>query len=853
MRMMRWVVAGLMLGAGYVGAQTLATGDSRTVTEPVFPASCSVLAAQQAIVSGGPASETSFDTSRVQTALTACPSGQAVELTVAGTNNAFLIQPLTIPSGVGLIVDGGVTVFASRNPADYQTASTEQCGSYGASGNGCSPLLIFSSGTGSGLYGFGVIDARGGSTMLGGPNNGITWWKNADNANTVGQSQDNFVIMKPSNANSFALYKITLRNSPMFHVVWSGNGFTAWGVKIATPFPTHNTDGIDPSGTNVTVNQASISDGDDDFAINASSAGSNMTVENSTTYSGHGISIGSYTQGGFNNLLVNNVNMAGTPSDNNATGIRLKSAMDRGGLVQNITYENMCVRDIRYPLQLNPFYNSNAGTLTPTFQNIVLSNVHFLTPTTGQYPYMVQLQGHDATHLTTMTLQNVVFDSLAVNQVTPAPEYDTIALAGNVYPAFLQSLSGTGVTYTGSATAIAGAGVSACTNAFPYIVGELYESTATATNLKTASIAQTATLTLNAVVEPAMSQTSFSGTAGTWTGAAAPTAAVNFYEGTTLVGSGTLAGNGTLATATLNGLTAGAHTYTAAYPGDSNYPAITFGSVSVTVSASGIATTTSLTIAPTTIYAGGTVTLTATVTPATLGTVTFYNGSTAIGMGTVNGSGVASTSYTVPTSAAGAQQISASYSSGTNGTFASSTSAVQTLTVAAAVTMTSSASTINVTHGSSGTVTLSLAPGGGFTGTDAVTCSTVVAYVTCSVSPASATISSASAVNVTGTIAVAATLSKAERGAMGRGNGVLIALMWPAGLMALAFTRRKQMRVMWLAMLVLATATMLNGCGGASSSGGSGGGTAPSGTQVVTFTSTVAGVAQSVVVTVNIQ
>src|ERR1700734_2127680 len=101
---------GLGIGAG---AQTLATGDSRTVTEPVFPPSCAVLAAQQAIVSGGPASETAFDTSRIQAALTACPSGQAVELTTSGTNNAFLIQPLTIPVGVGLIVDGGVTVFAS--------------------------------------------------------------------------------------------------------------------------------------------------------------------------------------------------------------------------------------------------------------------------------------------------------------------------------------------------------------------------------------------------------------------------------------------------------------------------------------------------------------------------------------------------------------------------------------------------------------------------------------------------------------------------------------------------------------------------------------------------------------------
>ena len=71
-----------------------------------------MLTAQQAIVSGEPTSETTLDTTRIQTALTACPSGQAVELTAGGTNNvnnAFLTAPLNIPAGVTLIVDGGLT------------------------------------------------------------------------------------------------------------------------------------------------------------------------------------------------------------------------------------------------------------------------------------------------------------------------------------------------------------------------------------------------------------------------------------------------------------------------------------------------------------------------------------------------------------------------------------------------------------------------------------------------------------------------------------------------------------------------------------------------------------------------
>jgi hypothetical protein len=216
--------------------------------------------------------------------------------------------------------------------------------------------------------------------------------------------------------------------------------------------------------------------------------------------------------------------------------------MDRGGLLNTITYENICIRDIRYPIQLNPFYNTNTGTLTPQFQNIVYQNIHVLTPTGTTYPYKVELQGHDTNYPASVTFDNVVFDSLLAANVTPAPEYISIALAGNVYPAFLTSLTGTGVSYTGSATSTATGGVSTCTNPFPYIVGDLYMTTGSATTniANTTAISTTGTVTLNAMVEPAMSQTTFNGTVGSWTGVAAPSAAVKFYEGTTLLGTGTL-------------------------------------------------------------------------------------------------------------------------------------------------------------------------------------------------------------------------------------------------------------------------------------------------------------------------
>ena len=130
--------------------------------------------------------------------------------------------------------------------------------------------------------------------------------------------------------------------------------------------------------------------------------------------------------------------------------------------------------------------------------------------------------------------------------------------------------------------------------------------------------------------------------------------------------------------------------FTASYGGDTNY-AVSSGTASETVTAAATATTISL--SPSTSYNGGTVTITATVTPATYGTVTFKNGSTTIGPATVNASGVATLAYTVPSGLVGGFLISASYTSGAGGALCELRPARRyaTLTVAAAVTVTSSA------------------------------------------------------------------------------------------------------------------------------------------------------------------
>src|SRR5215471_11779292 len=223
--------------------------DSRTVTEPSFPPACTALTANQV---AGTLDETNFDTSRIQAALNACPAGQAVELQSQGGNNAFLIQPITVPSGVTLLLDAEVTVFTSLNRADYPCPSS--------SSSDCTPIITVAPGSGSGIMGYGVIDGRGGQTLNG---EIVSWW-------TQTPLDPRPRMIQLVNSDNFTLYKITLQNSPKFHVFGSGNFFTVWDVKITAPTTSPNTDGIDPSGSHdITIRNSFISDGDDHIAIKA--------------------------------------------------------------------------------------------------------------------------------------------------------------------------------------------------------------------------------------------------------------------------------------------------------------------------------------------------------------------------------------------------------------------------------------------------------------------------------------------------------------------------------------------------------------------------------------------------------
>src|ERR1035438_5472309 len=185
-----------------------AAQDTRTVTEPVVPATCTKLQAEKTGDAEKLAEifEKTTDTARIQGALDACKPGMAVELAPGDKGNAFLTGSLDLREGVTLLIDKGATLFGSRDPKDYDPnpsgggdllcgTTTEVSTAYVTAGDAakggdaakrptmptpprgrfCKSLITVNVKSAA-IMGDGVIDGRGGAKIVG---HDYSWWQMA--------------------------------------------------------------------------------------------------------------------------------------------------------------------------------------------------------------------------------------------------------------------------------------------------------------------------------------------------------------------------------------------------------------------------------------------------------------------------------------------------------------------------------------------------------------------------------------------------------------------------------------------------------------------------------------------------
>jgi hypothetical protein len=318
--------------------------------------------------------------------------------TVEIPSGTFLCGPITLKNNISLQLDTGATLQMLPESTYPNT----------------SPLITASSLTNLEITGTGTINGQ--ATFA-------DWWTNNP---SLGTSQRP-VLLSFSSVNRVLIQNITLKNPPSMHIIFKGadGNITIQGITINTSSSSPNTDGIDLIGTNVVVENCSISDGDDCIALGSTGGTSSGTLVTNCAFGfGHGMSIGGNTADGVSNLTVINCTFNGTEY-----GLRLKSdnatsSGGEGGLAQNLFYGNLTMTNISEgAIVIYSYYNevgtptgisptnaqfetipSSIPTTTCIWRNILFSNI---TASVGSSGVPGILWGRTEMPITNVTLVGV--------------------------------------------------------------------------------------------------------------------------------------------------------------------------------------------------------------------------------------------------------------------------------------------------------------------------------------------------------------------------------------------------------------------------------------------------------------
>jgi len=356
-----------------------------------------------------------LDTKAIQKALDAC--GQAGGGIVQFPAGTYLSQPLTLHAKTTVLLDAGATLLATTHQIDFMKVPGDWLKA-GSSGD-FNPFIGGKKLSDVTITGAGTIDG-----------NGAAWWDEAEKARQV---KPGYTLPRPNlivldRCRNVRLENITLQNSPKFHFVPSDcEDVVVSNVTILAPAHAANTDAIDPSGRRMLITKCRIDVGDDDVAIKAGKKipdhdfqSEDIIITDCTILHGHGISIGSETLGGVRNVTVRNCTF-----ENTENGLRIKSQRGKGGVVENIHYTDITMKNVVPAITLTCYYmNNSAGDTTqpsaakedaaqlasagtPVFRNIYISNV---TATCQKSAGVI-------TGLPESKISNVLFENVRISSI----------------------------------------------------------------------------------------------------------------------------------------------------------------------------------------------------------------------------------------------------------------------------------------------------------------------------------------------------------------------------------------------------------------------------------------------------
>jgi polygalacturonase len=288
----------------------------------------------------------------------------------AGT---FFTGAFDLPSSFNLHLEAGAVILFSPKFADYAIEGS----------NRYRPLIQIAEAHDVLISGSGVING-----------NGEAWWPEArrfkavaNAAKASGNTSPRPVMLSYRGCQRIRIEGITLTNSPVFNIVQNAcSDVTCEGLTIQNPANSPNTDGIDPKACQrVLIAHCRIDTGDDCVALGGGSGPveEDILVTDCTFLHGHGCSIGSGTSCGVRNMLVRRCTFDGTD-----TGVRFKSGRGRGGLVENVTYEDLTMKNVGVCIGISSYYQNTtidvggaadkSASVTPTtpqWRNLVIRHI----------------------------------------------------------------------------------------------------------------------------------------------------------------------------------------------------------------------------------------------------------------------------------------------------------------------------------------------------------------------------------------------------------------------------------------------------------------------------------------------
>ena len=301
----------------------------------------------------------------------------------AGT---FVTGALFFKQGVNLSIEKSGVLKGSINPEDYPQVQTRW---EGTEREWTSALLNFTGMTDVELSGEGTVDGSGDEWLArGGFGRGQQPRAPQEGAAPPRPRAGRPRMICFQNCKRVRIANLKLRQQAVWclHILYSED-VTVDGVSIMADHNIPSSDGIDiDSSRRVRVNNVDIDVNDDCITIKSGKdadglrvnrPAEDIVIENSRFHYGHGgVAMGSETSGGIRNVEVRNcVSDAG-----NWAPIRFKTQPSRGGVVENITYRDMQLKDTKQAFEFNMEWRmvppiAPPAKVLPVVRNVTIRNI----------------------------------------------------------------------------------------------------------------------------------------------------------------------------------------------------------------------------------------------------------------------------------------------------------------------------------------------------------------------------------------------------------------------------------------------------------------------------------------------